>query len=124
MIRSHLIDSIVKINNKGLGLVKIQKTKEVLNLMNLLIEEGIIRYKIDSTSKFYINIDIVYNIIKHVEIVNPVSHVGWKDLKNNKYNIAVENLVILRTSNGIMTAEMAIKHKIGGQIVIVLVTKL
>jgi len=76
MIRSHLIDSIVKINNKGLGLVKIQKTKEVLNLMNLLIEEGIIRYKIDSTSKFFINIDIVYNIIKHVQIVNPVSHVG------------------------------------------------
>ena len=36
----------------------------------------------------------------------------------------LENIVILRTSAGIMTAEMAIKHKIGGQIVIVLVTKM
>jgi len=76
MIRSHLIDSIVKIKNKGLGLVKINKTKEVLNLMNLLIEEGIIKYNISSTDKFCMNIDIVYNLIKKVKIINPVYHIG------------------------------------------------
>ena len=124
MIRSHLIDSIVKIKNKGLGLVKINKTKEVLNLMNLLIEEGIIKYNISSTDKFCMNIDIVYNLIKKVKIINPVYHIGWKELRSKMYNIGVENIVILRTSAGIMTAEMAIKHKIGGQIVIVLVTKM
>ena len=124
MIRSHLIDSIIKIKNKRIGLVDIIKTKEVNSLINLLMGEGIIRYKIFSTSKYSKKIDIVYNIIKKVKIINPVYHIGWKELKNNMYNIGVENVVILRTSSGIMTGEMAIRHKIGDQIVIVLVTKI
>ena len=36
MIRSHLIDSIIKIKNKRIGLVDIIKTKEVNSLINLL----------------------------------------------------------------------------------------
>lgn len=124
MIRSHLLDTIIKIKNKSIGLVDIIKSREVNNLVNLLMEEGIIRYKIDSMSKYSKKIDIVYNIILEVKIINPVIHIGWKELKSNMYNIGVENIVILRTSNGIMTGEMAIRHKIGGQLVIVLVTKI
>lgn len=105
---SKLLDSIIRIKNKKLGLVKLSNTKDVVDLLRVLRKLKVLEYNVESVEKFYININITKNSIKKTKNINTRNNIGWRELRE------LDKDIIMRTNRGLLTKEEGIHHRIGG----------
>ena len=111
---SHLI------NNSKIKKYKITqlKSKNIINLLNILIKEGMIKgYKISLDNKIYIylkykNNEPVFKKIKRISKPGKRVYLKNKDLY---FNSKIKNLSILSTSQGLLTHQQAKKLNVGGE---------
>ena len=110
-MRCHLVDSVIRIKNRKVGLVKLSRTKEVIQLIKLLKKNKLIDYKVKEVDKFYIYIELISNNIKKTKKLSTRQFIGWKGLRE------LDKEIIMRTNNGLMSLKEGITHKTGGIIV-------
>lgn len=110
-MRCHLVDSVIRIKNRKVGLVKLSRTKEVIQLIKLLKKNKLIDYKVKEVDKFYIYIELISNNIKKTKKLSTRQFIGWKGLRE------LDKEIIMRTNNGLMSLKEGINHKTGGIIV-------
>ena len=110
-MRCHLTDSVIRIKNRKVGLVKLSRTKEVVQLIKLLKKRNLIEYKVCKVEKFYIYIELIKNNIKKTKKLSTRHFIGWKKLRE------LDKEIIMRTNSGLMSLKDGIDHKTGGIIV-------
>ncbi len=126
---NHLIsDTIVRIKNGFIGhknSVSVLKSKQVLSIINILEEEGFI--KGHTEDKYTINIWLKYvegaSVIQNIKVVSKPSkrvYFSIPDLIDWRNKTNTFDMLILSTTQGIFTDEVALKKGIGGEILCII----
>jgi len=126
---NHLIsDTVVRIKNGFIShknSVSVLKSKQVLSIINVLEEEGFIkgytenRYTLDVWLKYVEGVSVIQNIkviskpSKRVYFSIP-DLIDWRN-KTNTFDI-----LILSTTQGILTDEVALEKRVGGEILCII----
>ena len=101
------------------------KTKLVVNLLNLLWNEGyILGYKIRSTDSNLLKIFFKYKqgdpVMKSLKLVSKPSHSKFYSLSQLYQLNSKKNLMILSTSKGLMTINECKRAQISGELLLVI----
>ena len=126
---NHLIsDTIVRIKNGFIGhknSVSVLKSKQVLSIINILEEEGFIKGYTED--KYTIDIWLKYvegaSVIQNIKVVSKPSkrvYFSIPDLIDWRNKTNTFDMLILSTTQGIFTDEVALKKGIGGEILCII----
>ena len=126
---NHLIsDTIVRIKNGFIGhknSVSVLKSKQVLSIINILEEEGFI--KGHTVDKYTIDIWLKYvegaSVIQNIKVVSKPSkrvYFSIPDLIDWRNRTNTFDILILSTTQGILTDEVALEKGIGGEILCII----
>mgnify|MGYP001184082329 FL=1 len=126
---NHLIsDTVTRIKNGFIGhknSVSVLKSKQILSLINVLEEEGFIKGYTEG--KYTLNIWLKYvegaSVIQNIKVVSKPSkrvYFSIPDLIDWRNKINTFDILILSTTQGILTDKVALEKGIGGEILCII----
>jgi small subunit ribosomal protein S8 len=126
---NHLIsDTVTRIKNGFIGhknSISVLKSKQILSLINVLEEEGFIKGYTEG--KYTLNIWLKYvegaSVIQNIKVVSKPSkrvYFSIPDLIDWRNKINTFDILILSTTQGILTDKVALEKGIGGEILCII----
>ncbi|MGX7591499.1 30S ribosomal protein S8 [Candidatus Karelsulcia muelleri] len=125
MITDPIADCLTRIRNGCLAkkdIIYIQYSKVKKNILKILLEQGFIgNYKLKTKKIIKVYLKYIYpkknSVIKYIKRISKPSLRKYSSSKNLPRVLNGLGIAIISTSKGIITDKLAIKKKLGGEII-------